>query len=236
MFRVLYFQAISGTMLSMTDKLIIVNKSTAMSDDDCEVHIRWVASQPEFIDLFNKERVIVQCEDKNYRGFAGIAYRRHFFAPKRYQVKGQRGTYRMVRIFCGTLQQTYPHTAVYKKRAGAQTYGSWRDEFVAVVAHELRHIEQYNQSDTYNLGKTHPDTLTYKAWGKKFCASGSVEVDAEVRAAKILKAFWAAFHIAPPVEPGFVQARGRAMGRSMTPEYRAEVQSQFLANVGKDVL
>lgn len=73
-------------------------------------------------------------------------------------------------------QRGYPITETYKKRAGSMTYDNWQEHFVSLIAHELRHIEQYA------LGER-------KGTIRKMLSGGSMEVDAERHAMRLLAEF-----------------------------------------------
>jgi hypothetical protein len=88
---------------------------------------------------------------------------------------------------------TYPVELIYKKRAGAMIYDSVEEEVVHVIAHELRHICQYEEhaNATGNYAGDH-SFMKWVASGKSGYKSNSCEVDAELVAHGILLAYRAA--------------------------------------------
>jgi hypothetical protein len=47
------------------------------------------------------------------------------------------------------LSRKYPYTDTYRPKVGPLTYTCWQDHFVALLAHELRHIEQFADLETW---------------------------------------------------------------------------------------
>lgn len=141
-------------------------------------------------------------KDKDTTRFCGYAAQIAAFFPRSVP-KGLKGNAArpIVVIYCPTnCRLKYPATSVYKKRGGFQTYASWLDEMGNVLSHELRHVEQYSLSRKAGLN--------LKVWGKRFCKSGSVEVDAEFYARKNAADFRREFGIAAPTKAGYIVTRG----------------------------
>lgn len=110
-------------------------------------------------------------------GIAGIANGMAWGAGSR--GKGFLPSLPLVRILVSPRwdMRRYPFEETYKQRAGALRYETWQEHFVALVAHELRHVDQ-----TFIARKNGVRTKKEK----QAMFGGSVEVDAERHAKLIL--------------------------------------------------
>lgn len=121
----------------------------------------------------------------------------------RLNVDGYSATKPHIVIYCPngqTAQVKYPATSVYKKRGGFQTYANWFDELGNVLSHELRHLEQHACMKRAGLYR--------REWARRYCKSGSLEVDAEFHARKNTAAFRKEFGIQAPTVAGRIVTRG----------------------------
>jgi hypothetical protein len=103
--------------------------------------------------------------------------------------KVKAGVYEVrVRASASAITRSYPYTYTYKKRAGPVTVTSFTGLLFEVIAHELRHVEQFDACRrAWPRGMPVPMAqplrhMTFAATFSRFerqYAHGSCEVDAE---------------------------------------------------------
>jgi hypothetical protein len=103
-----------------------------------------------------------------------------------------------ITMYIGTVLRAYPVNREYKKRAGPYTATCLVDEVVHTLAHEMRHVEQF-EAYTRNCNvritrNTFPHVFGrgFRIWEhsrRSGFPGGSCEVDAELVAHKLLAAY-----------------------------------------------
>lgn len=114
---------------------------------------------------------ILLMQKARWKGIGGIANQMGFGRGRVSRGLPQAEPLVTIQIGARWEEIKYPKTETYKERAGSMTYYNWREHFVALLAHELRHIEQYATIESKEARKQR---------------YGSLEVDAERHAQKIL--------------------------------------------------
>jgi hypothetical protein len=148
---------------------VIVNR-TRIPTDQLLPLIRWVLTYMG--EAANKANMLLTYRKRN-GSISGVARKMAFSGGRR--TRGLPAGEPLVEIHIGTtwdLLKCYPRTETYKKRAGSMSYANWQEHFVALLAHEFRHIDQY---------AAHADR---KAMKQIF--NNSLEVDAERYAMRVL--------------------------------------------------
>lgn len=95
-------------------------------------------------------------------------------------------------IRIGKKRDTYPYQLSYKKSAGDQWVNSHLEEIAHLIAHELRHVEQFAacaQDLAQNTTVINPNVIFgfwFRRYERRTYRQGSSEVDAEAFAHKVL--------------------------------------------------
>jgi hypothetical protein len=88
-----------------------------------------------------------------------------------------------VRVYVGgrPRPEGYPVVWTYKKHAGPATFNNELEDFIHVLAHELRHVEQFHQAQVCYPGwrKTSNFATIFKKW-EHMLPYASCEVQAEL--------------------------------------------------------
>jgi hypothetical protein len=147
---------------------MIVNR-TRIPTDQLLPLIKWVLAHMS--EAASKAHILLSYRHR-WRGIGGVARKMAFSGGRR--TRGIPGGEPLVHIMMGAQweQKAYPITETYKKRAGSMTYNNWQEHFVSLMAHELRHIEQYAAEN---------DRIK-----RKQIFNNSLEVDAERHAMRLL--------------------------------------------------
>jgi hypothetical protein len=150
----------------------IVNKSN-WSTESLQAMIDFLAPCYGHLDM----PVRITFRNKSHRACNGVAY---FPAVVGNLPRNPMGTYN-VAINIGQIQsRTYPIPCTYKIRSGAFSMNSPAELLFHVIAHELRHVEQFAATRaTFPQDGSMPTfKRSFKAMERNY-PSGSSEVDAE---------------------------------------------------------
>jgi len=188
----------------------IVNKSM-WSDESLQAIVDFLT--PCYADVGMPVRLTFR--SKRGRGTWGKAY----FPVSFYRRVIKPGEYAAVVNIGDIVRPEYPISWTYKKASGPETAYSLVEELVHTVAHELRHLEQFEAARLAREGlKKRPQTVTttsgpggsifpsivpstaalllaapFSRWFRQYekaeYSYGSCEVDAEVVAHSLLKAY-----------------------------------------------
>jgi len=166
----------------------LVNKSK-WSDESLKAIVDFLAPCFGHIDM--PVRLTIKSRPNRW-GTWGKAY---FPSPGRRCIKA--GEWACI-VYIGECPRQYPITRTYKKRAGGYVANSIVDEVVHTIAHELRHIEQFEACRLFRLEhKEHRDSglpfsHAFRNWergGRAHFPGNSCEVDAELVSHGLLAAY-----------------------------------------------
>lgn len=115
--------------------------------------------------------------------------------PMRRDRRGVLAGHIALNIYIGSPCASYPHAYTYKKTAGTVVTHNLAEDVVHVMAHELRHAEQFGAARYAALDRSDSTEKLSRFWSwfREFERSnydrGSCEVDAERLAIKLLSAY-----------------------------------------------
>jgi hypothetical protein len=163
----------------------LVNKST-FSDESLQTIVDFLA--PCYGEIGMPIRLVVKNKPKG-TGTWGVC---HWPTKNTHRRCIKPGEY-SVTLNIGAIPGNYPHERIYKKRAGGYTATNLVDEIVHTMAHEFRHVEQFEACRIsykfFDQNKTF--AMNFQQWerGAARYPSNSCEIDAEVVAHELLRAY-----------------------------------------------
>ncbi len=109
----------------------------------------------------HREKAVVIVQDQQCgMTCGGLAYPRHRKAAE----LGGANVVNLVKVFLPRALE-YPHGSRVVPQLPPINLDSWEEDFIVTLAHELRHVDQFNNG-TYDSGNPGPSELDAEAFGQ----------------------------------------------------------------------